>query len=108
MSTTDEQELMWAILKFDPKVIAHHYGRELSTLAIKKNKQKFNRRADEVLTLIMNTAPDSLAVIGIVKCWLSYYKLPLDTKKLTSFDRFHKNYSDIVIQNPAQIPIFYG
>lgn len=108
MTAFSEQELTWAILKFDPKVIAHRYGQELSELASKRNKQKFNKRADELLSLIMTLSPNSLSVIGIVKCWLSYYKLPLDPKKLPSFDRFHENYGDTIINNHRQIPVLYG
>jgi hypothetical protein len=108
MSTLSEQELMWAILKSDPTIIAHRYGQELTELASKRNKRKFNARANELLSLVMDLMPDSMSVLGIVKCWLSYYKLPLDPKKLPAFDRFHENYNHIIVNNPRQIPVLYG
>jgi hypothetical protein len=100
-----EQELFWGILSANPQTIAHFYGAELQRLAQDKNTVKFNLRADQILTLLMNTVTDHLQVIAVVKCWLSEYHLPFDPGSMTSFDRFHKTYGPLVISNPRAIPV---
>jgi hypothetical protein len=96
---TLEQQCFWDILQADPRRLAHVFGQELKTI---KNKQRFNRRADECLDFIMSNF-DSEGAIRTVKTWLSVYQLPIDPGALESFDKFHTNYGHIVTQNHCTI-----
>lgn len=104
-SLENDKDLFWAILSADPTAIAHHYGKELTLLANSKNKTKFHKRCDEVLTLVMNTVIDPMLVVAIVKCWLIKYKLPFEPDKMSSFDQFHERYGSLVIHQNRDIPI---
>jgi len=98
-SLENDKDLFWAILKADPKVIAHHFGQELVELSEKKNKEKFHRRLDELISMVMNTVQDDIMILAIIKCWFTKYQIPADPSKLSCFDHFHENYSDLVMQS---------
>jgi hypothetical protein len=104
MSLENDKELMWGILKADPEYLAHHYGKELLELSTRKNKAQFHCRCDELLTLVMNTVPDPVYVLAIIRCWLTQYRLPMAPQKLPSFDRFHQDFG-ARLHNNAEICI---
>lgn len=106
MSLDDDKELMWGILTANPTIIAHLYGQELLVLSKKRNQKKFHTRADELLTLVMDTISDPVMVVAVAKCWLSQYRIPFDPGKLRSFDRFHHQYGSLVVDaNARDIPV---
>jgi len=96
MSLENERELVWGILRADPKYIAHHYAQELLSLSTRRGQVRFHRRYDELLTMVMNTVQDPVYVLAIMRCWLTQYRLPVDPGKLASFDLFHEKYGKLI------------
>lgn len=106
MSLENEKELVWGILRADPEYIAHHYAQELLELSKRRGRVRFHRRCDELLTMVMNTVPDPVYVLAIMKCWLTQYRLPMDPGKLPSFDLFHKKYVKLIFKvGSKNIPV---
>jgi hypothetical protein len=92
---TPEQQKFWDILRIDPERLCHRFGRELQNI---QNKKQFIKRADECFYFIMSTF-DRESVLRTVKTWLCVYNLPLlDLTKMESFQKFHDEYNEIIVQ----------
>ena len=61
-----------------------------------------NSTADKHISTIMHLF-DNEQSVRILKTWLSTYKLPLDPNRLKTFDQFHEQFGEFIINNTATI-----
>ena len=57
-----------------------------------------NSTADKHMLTIMDLF-DKEPAVRILKTWLSTYKLPLDPTRLKTFDQFHDQFGEFIIDN---------
>ena len=91
---TPEQQHFWDILSMDPKKLCHRFGREMQHI---HNKKQLHKRVDECFYFIMSNF-DHESLIRTAKTWFCVYKLPVELKKLKSFDKFHTDYGASIFQ----------
>jgi hypothetical protein len=91
---TPEQQKFWDILRIDPEKLCHRFGRELQNI---HNRKQFLKRADECFNFIMSNF-DQESVLRTVKTWLCIYNLPVEPDKMESFQKFHEQYGEVIVQ----------
>ena len=95
-----DSERLIALLK-GPDWYAHESGKELLAVLNQGKRKRYksmNSTADKHILTIMNLF-DKEPAVRILKTWLSTYKLPLDPTRLKTFDQFHDQFGEFIIDN---------
>lgn len=92
-SLNTEQQLFWDALKGAP-YHTHHMAQDM--MSVRGKSKRLNQRADQHLATIMRLYTSD-EVIRIVYTWLTVYQLPLDARRLCTFDQFHRCYGPRVL-----------
>ena len=88
-----------------PDGYAHESAKELLVILNQGKRKRYksmNSKADKHLLTIMDLF-DKEPAVRILKTWLSTYKLPLDPDRLETFDQFHEQFGEFILNNSAMI-----
>ena len=99
-----DSERLIVLLK-GPDWYAHESGKDLVAVLNQGKRKRYksmNSTADKHISTIMYLF-DKASAVRILKTWLSTYKLPLDPNRLKTFDQFHEQFGQFIIDNTAII-----
>ena len=99
-----EHQRLMALLK-GPEWYAHQSGKDLLEVLNQGKRKRYksmNSTADKHLLTIMDLFNKEQSV-RILKTWLTTYSLPLDPNRLKTFDQFHEQFGEFIINNTATI-----
>lgn len=99
MTLTPEQQQFWNALK-GPEYHCHRMARDI--LAVKGRAKRFHQRIDQHLDTLMHLYKGE-EVVRVLHTWLSVYKMPINPCQLIVYDRFHDQYSDLIMQQSGKI-----
>jgi hypothetical protein len=103
LSVTEDQEYMWAMLKCEPQKLCHTWADQL--MVCKSDENAMNALADDFVYYMLDRFSHT-NTCRVIKTWLTVYKLPIEPGRLTSFDQFHVNCGQFVVNNPEIIDVF--
>ena len=99
-----EHQRLMALLK-GPDWYAHESGKDLLAVLNQGKRKRYksmNSTADKHILTIMNLF-DKEQSARILKTWLTTYCLPLDPNRLKTFDQFHEQFGEFIIDNTTII-----
>ena len=99
-----EHQRLVALLK-GPDWYAHESGKELLAVLNQGKRKRYksmNSTADKHLLTIMDLFNKEQSV-RILKTWLTTYSLPLDPNRLKTYDQFHEQFGEFIINIAAII-----
>ena len=99
-----EHQRLMALLK-GPDWYAHESGKELLAVLNQGKRKRYksmNSTADKHLLTIMDLFNKEQSV-RILKTWLTTYSLPLDPNRLKTYDQFHEQFGEFIINIAAII-----
>jgi len=88
-----------------PDWYAHRAANEMLMILNQGKRKRYksmNSTADKHLLTIMDLFNKEQSV-RILKTWLTTYSLPLDPNRLKTFDQFHEQFGEFIINNTATI-----
>ena len=88
-----------------PDWYAHESGKELLAVLNQGKRKRYksmNSTADKHLLTIMDLFNKEQSV-RILKTWLTTYSLPLDPNRLKTYDQFHEQFGEFIINIAAII-----
>lgn len=100
---TKDQEYMWAMLKLDPQKLCHKWAEEL--LECQSDAKAMNAVADDYIHYMLSRF-SHVDTCRVIKTWLTTYQIPIEPEHITSFDQFHINCGNFVINNLNVITVF--
>jgi len=100
---TEDQELMWAMLKSEPQKLCHLWAEEM--MSVKTNAKEMNALADDYVLYMLNRF-SHIDTCRTIKTWLTTYALPIEPERISSFDQFHINCGRFVLNNIDVITVF--
>ena len=99
-----EHQRLVALLK-GPDWYAHESGKYLLAVLNQGKRKRYksmNSTADKHLLTIMDLFNKEQSV-RILKTWLTTYSLPLDPNRLKTYDQFHEQFGEFIINIAAII-----
>jgi len=100
---TEDQELMWAMLKSEPQKLCHWWAKEM--VRCKSDAKAMNALADDYVSYMLNRF-SHMDTCRVIKTWLKTYQLPIEPENITSFDQFHNECGRFVLNNLGTITVF--
>lgn len=100
---TEDQEYMWAMLKSVPQKLCHTWADQL--VACKSDAKAMNALADDFVYYMLDRF-SHVDTCRVIKTWLTAYKLPIEPERIESFERFHINCGQYVVDNSEIITVF--
>jgi len=100
---TEDQELMWAMLKSEPQKLCHAWADQM--VACKSDTKAMNALADDFIYYMLDRFSHS-DTCSVIKTWLTVYKLPIKPDHIASSTRFHVNCGKFVMAHAETITVF--
>lgn len=103
VTTMTEQEMMWGLLKADPRCIAlSQHPRDVATLIVNMvrslNKSDTHGIIEIAMASLMERTDLSIPdIVAVFTYWIFDSKLQLTPERLPMFDEFHKRYGPFII-----------
>ncbi len=100
---TEDQELMWVMLKSEPQKLCHAWADQM--VACKSDTKAINALADDFIYYMLDRFSHT-DTCSVIKTWLTVYKLPIEPEHIASFTRFHVNCGKFVMDHAETITAF--
>lgn len=104
----DERDMVWGILRNDPKIMSHVWGAQIHSLQhVKQDDDAVHELINDIVENIVQRFADKPETLSrILRTMMVTYDIKINPTRVPSFDRIHSLISGYVWQNYRDIQVY--